>query len=60
MLLAVSEVEPLAPADPSCARPDPADCASDQKLPAVGQFLDLQAENLVLMAFKQSEDNPCE
>ena len=25
-------------------------------LPAVGKFLDLSAENLVLMAFKQSED----
>ncbi|HEY9597313.1 MAG TPA: glycoside hydrolase family 38 C-terminal domain-containing protein, partial [Cyanophyceae cyanobacterium] len=27
-------------------------------LPPVGQFLDLQAENLVLMAFKLSEDQP--
>ncbi|WP_293125620.1 alpha-mannosidase [Microcoleus sp. bin38.metabat.b11b12b14.051] len=27
-------------------------------LPAVGKFLDLAAQNLVLMAFKQSEDNP--
>ncbi|WP_445173937.1 glycosyl hydrolase-related protein, partial [Microcoleus sp.] len=26
-------------------------------LPAVGKFLDLSAENLVLMAFKQSEDD---
>ena len=26
-------------------------------LPAVGNFLDLSADNLVLMAFKQSEDN---
>ena len=34
------------------------DSASEKKLPAVGQFLDLQAENLVLMAFKRSEDNP--
>jgi len=25
-------------------------------LPAAGKFLDLSAENLVLMAFKQSED----
>ena len=30
---------------------------SHQTLPAVGQFLDLSAENLVLMAFKQSEDD---
>ncbi|MEG3880970.1 glycoside hydrolase family 38 C-terminal domain-containing protein [Microcoleus sp. herbarium7] len=29
-----------------------------QTLPAVGKLLDLSAENLVLMAFKQSEDNP--
>ncbi len=29
-----------------------------KSLPAVGKFLDLSAENLVLMAFKQSEDNP--
>ncbi|MBE9184641.1 alpha-mannosidase [Microcoleus sp. LEGE 07076] len=28
-----------------------------QTLPAVGKFLDLSAENLVLMAFKQSEDD---
>ncbi len=27
-------------------------------LPTVGKLLDLSAENLVLMAFKQSEDNP--
>ncbi|MBW4576190.1 MAG: alpha-mannosidase [Aphanothece sp. CMT-3BRIN-NPC111] len=27
-------------------------------LPAVGQLLNLPAENLILMAFKQSEDNP--
>ncbi len=27
-------------------------------LPVVGKLLDLSAENLVLMAFKQSEDNP--
>jgi len=27
-------------------------------LPAVGKLLDLSADNLVLMAFKQSEDNP--
>ena len=26
-------------------------------LPAAGKFLDLSAENLVLMAFKQSEDD---
>jgi alpha-mannosidase len=26
-------------------------------LPALGKFLDLSAENLVLMAFKQSEDD---
>ena len=26
-------------------------------LPAVGKFLDLSADNLVLMAFKQSEDD---
>jgi alpha-mannosidase len=26
-------------------------------LPAVGKFLDLSAENLVRMAFKQSEDD---
>ena len=26
-------------------------------LPAVGKFLDLSAENLVLMAFKESEDD---
>ena len=32
---------------------------SHQKtLPTVGKFLDLSAKNLVLMAFKQSEDNP--
>ena len=30
----------------------------NSSLPAVGQFLDLQAENLILMALKQSEDNP--
>src|SRR6476661_3991760 len=29
----------------------------NQSLPAVGKFLDLSAENLVLMAFKQSEDD---
>jgi alpha-mannosidase len=28
------------------------------ELPAVGCLLDLSAENLILMAFKQSEDNP--
>lgn len=27
-------------------------------LPSEGKFLDLSAENLILMAFKQSEDNP--
>lgn len=36
----------------------PTDSANEKKLPAVGQFLDLQAENLVLMACKQSEDHP--
>ncbi|MEG4199601.1 alpha-mannosidase [Microcoleus sp. Pol12A5] len=30
---------------------------SHKTLPAVGKFLDLSAENLVLMAFKQSEDD---
>ncbi|MGL5059783.1 MAG: glycoside hydrolase family 38 C-terminal domain-containing protein [Microcoleus sp.] len=30
----------------------------DRSLPAVGKLLDLSAANLVLMAFKQSEDNP--
>ncbi len=30
---------------------------SNQTLPAVGKFLDLSAQNLVLMAFKQSEDD---
>ena len=30
----------------------------NQTLPAVGKFLDMSAQNLVLMAFKQSEDNP--
>ena len=30
---------------------------SNQTLPAVGKFLDLSAKNLVLMAFKQSEDD---
>ncbi|MEG3925152.1 MULTISPECIES: alpha-mannosidase [unclassified Microcoleus] len=29
----------------------------NKSLPAVGKFLDLSAENLVLMAFKQSEDD---
>ncbi|MFS8119484.1 MAG: alpha-mannosidase, partial [Microcoleus sp.] len=29
----------------------------NQSLPAVGKFLDLSAKNLVLMAFKQSEDD---
>ncbi|TAG91547.1 MAG: alpha-mannosidase, partial [Oscillatoriales cyanobacterium] len=29
-----------------------------KSLPIVGKFLDLSAKNLVLMAFKQSEDNP--
>lgn len=48
MLPAVSEVEPLPPTE----------SASEKKLPAVGQFLDLQAENIVLMAWKQSEDRP--
>lgn len=38
----------------------PTESPSEKKLPAVGQFLDLQAENIVLMAFKQSEDNPGE
>lgn len=33
---------------------------TSQHLPAVGRLLDLQAENLVLMAFKQSETNPQE
>lgn len=28
------------------------------QLPPIGQFLDLSAENLILMAFKQSEDDP--
>ncbi|MGK7904255.1 MAG: alpha-mannosidase [Hormoscilla sp.] len=36
----------------------PTESANEKNLPAVGQFLDLQAENLVLMAFKQSEDHP--
>ena len=30
----------------------------NKMLPAVGKLLDLSAENLVLMAFKQSEENP--
>lgn len=37
-----------------CAR----DFSISGKLAPVGQFLDLQAENLILMALKQSEDNP--
>ncbi len=31
---------------------------SEVGLPAIGRLLDLQADNLILMAFKQSEDNP--
>ena len=34
------------------------DFSSSGTLSPVGQFLDLQAENLILMALKQSEDNP--
>ncbi len=30
----------------------------NKTLPTVGKLLDLSADNLVLMAFKQSEDNP--
>jgi alpha-mannosidase len=29
---------------------------TNSSLPAVGQFLDLQADNLILMALKQAED----
>ncbi len=32
--------------------------ASDNTLPAVGRLLDLSGENLIVMAFKQSEDDP--
>ncbi|QDL11355.1 alpha-mannosidase [Brasilonema octagenarum UFV-E1] len=31
---------------------------NNKSLPPVGSFLDLSAENLILMAFKQAEDNP--
>ncbi len=31
---------------------------TNSSLPAVGQFLDLQADNLILMALKQAEDYP--
>lgn len=31
---------------------------NNKSLPAVGRLLDLSAENLILMAFKQAEDNP--
>lgn len=36
----------------------PATQGSGKKLPPEGQFLKLEAENLVLTAFKQSEDDP--
>jgi alpha-mannosidase len=36
----------------------PSENPTSTKLPAIGRLLDLQAENLVLIAFKQSEDTP--
>ena len=38
--------------------PSPSESPTSAQLPAVGRFLDLSAENLILMAFKQSEDDP--
>jgi alpha-mannosidase len=37
---------------------DPTEYANSPQLPPVSRLLDLQAENLVLIAFKQSEDAP--
>jgi len=37
-----------------------AETSSPQSLPPVGSLLNLSAENLILMGFKQSEDNPQE
>ena len=36
----------------------PAISTPTSKLPDIGSFIDLSAHNLILMAFKQSEDNP--
>ncbi|MBD0346111.1 MAG: alpha-mannosidase, partial [Coleofasciculus sp. Co-bin14] len=36
----------------------PSEYPTSTKLPAISRLLDLQAENLVLIAFKQSEDTP--
>lgn len=41
-------------------RPESRSGDRESILPPVGQFLDLQADNLIVSAFKQSEDDPSE